>query len=182
MLVTVPLVPGVGFGRTMLLRGMLRGVLILPQPRPNILESQSLVCPRGRRLLTPRVWLRMSLVWVLLCQLPLLPLLGLWTLLLLLMWPRAKAFCAICAITSSMSCQNSNSLLSPNSDSLNVNNEVSSNVRDDNNEITSNSKVYNNESEESIERNISITVFNKNWYDVMSLSSINIDTTFLKAV
>ena len=70
-----------------------------------------------------------------------------------------------------MSCQNSNSLLSPNSDSLNVNNEVSSNVSDDN-----------NESEESIERNISITVFNKNWYDVMSLSSINIDTTFLKAV
>ena len=81
-----------------------------------------------------------------------------------------------------MSCQNSNSLLSPNSDSLNVNNEVSSNVRDDNNEITSNSKVNNNKSEESIERNISITVFNKNWDDVMSLSSINIDTTFLKAV
>ena len=81
-----------------------------------------------------------------------------------------------------MSCQNSNSLLSPNSDSLNVNNEVSSNVRDDNNEITSNSNVNNNKSEESIERNISITVFNKNWDDVMSLSSINIDTTFLKAV
>ena len=51
---------------------------------------------------------------------------------------------------------NSNSLLSPNSDSLNVNNEVSSNVSNGNKEITSNSKVNNNESEESIERNISI--------------------------
>lgn len=89
----------------MLLRGMLRGVLILPQTKPNILESQSLVCPRGRRLLIPFVLLRLSLVWVLLCQLPLLWPLGLWTLLLLLTWPRAKAFYAICAITSSMSCQ-----------------------------------------------------------------------------
>lgn len=51
---------------------------------------------------------------------------------------------------------NCNSLLSPNSDSLNVNNEVSSNVSNGNNEITSNDKVNNNESEESIERNIKL--------------------------
>ena len=51
---------------------------------------------------------------------------------------------------------NSNSLLSANSDSLNVNDEVSSNVSNGNNEITADSKVNSNESEVSIKRIISI--------------------------